>query len=133
MQFSLTSYQMLGRACAVAHRQARDTGDSASATILFKELWNHLDRESLSDHCEARQAFNVAFGNAYRGRETPAPAPAPDPSRGVLRSQSGMIEGPDPDCDPPAPAPAPRSAPRRSPSVASVALDCAAFFAKQEA
>lgn len=110
----LTTYVAFAHHAAFAHR----TKDTDAATELFANLWHSLDQESLADHCTARAAFNEAFAKAYRSRWEPGspviepkPAPAPQPA--------------------PAPryvAPAPRT---RTPSVASVALDCAAFFARK--
>lgn len=57
-----------------------------------------------------------------------APAPVIEPSRGVLRSQSGMIEGDD-SGDGGALVPAPKPAPRKPSPGASIAAQAAKFYA----
>lgn len=131
MEYSLDSYRMIARAAAIAHREK----DAPTATNSFALLWQRLDRENLTDHCDARAAFNIAFARAYRGQASdyidPAPAPALVCNEGrCTRGCAGKCKGLG---SRDAPAPAPRYS-RRDDKVArqvrSAALDCAAFFAK---
>lgn len=117
MEFSLDSYRMLGRQCGAAHRIARDTGNVKAATDLFTTLWSRLDRETLQDHCDARAAFNAAFGPAYRGGvNPPCVAPPPPPPRQSDDRTDGTDEY--------------QTMARRE-RRKSVALDCAAFYASK--
>lgn len=117
MEFSLTSYRVLGECCGLAHRTAIDTGNKDAATKLFATLWERLDRESPQDNCDARATFNAAFGRAYHGQlDAPPPPPPPDVRAMALKAVAKAINA--------------RKANRDR---KSAALDCAAFYARQEA
>ena len=106
MKHPRESYQTIARQCAYAHRMQ----DRASAGAFFAELWKRLDSECLKDHCDARAIFNDTFGYAYRTKWSPDDdTPALARAVGVNAVKSAV-------------APAPRK---------SVALDCAAFFARK--
>lgn len=119
MYVSLDEYRDLGRRCAYVHR----IGDKPMATAMFARLWRHLDAENLQNHCDARAAFNEAFGAAYRSRWEPAQEPlktAPTPfAEAYDRTHSEGVKAVRKALRPSKAAPSSRS---------GVAGDCAAFF-----
>lgn len=110
MEFSLDSYKMLARMAGVAHR----TKDVPTAKDAFTLLWKRLDRETLDDHCVARETFNAEFARAYRSSDNPpcTSAPAPALDRAALSRVQSRIAARD-----------------IANTAKSVALDCAAFYA----